>query len=155
MSALNVMIVGPDSALPGGIARYVMSLMQYLDAAGGIRPYLFNETEVKGCAGINDPGRAEILRGSIRALTAYDRALKQLRPDVVHLQSSNGRSLLEKTVMASRASRLGIPTILHMHGSSFEAELLRMGSLRRKGLSRVMRTPNHFVVLSQSTQHLV
>ena len=116
MHALNVMIVGPDTSLPGGIARYVKSLTQYLQGAPSIRPYLFNETEVKGCAGINGPSGIKVLRGSVRALVSYRSAIRERRPDVVHLQSSNGRSLVEKTAMVGLGSRLGIPTIVHMHG---------------------------------------
>ena len=64
-------------------------------------------------------GQGSLARSPGRML----RALGQLarRPDVLHINLSSRGSALRKLVLAAAARALSVPTVVHLHGSGFDA----------------------------------
>lgn len=146
---IRVLISGQDPSLPGGMAQYVGGLRAYLDTTKHIEALFLNETHVKGRDGMFSAGRAAAVQESGRLLTHFRRALREFRPNVVHLNMAHGLSVLEKTAMAAVARRHGIPAVVHVHGAGLDQDIARMPAWQRRWMDGALRSPHHAIVLSE------
>lgn len=146
---IKLLLAGQDPSLPGGMAKYVGGLSVYLEGISEIETHFFNETRIKRRTGLASVNLRAAIRESGTVLLAFERSLRHLRPDVVHLQMAHGLSVMEKCLMAFLASRRGIPALVHMHAAGLDALLRAMPASRLRWLDRALSPPNHVVVLSE------
>ncbi len=151
---IKVLLAGQDPSLPGGMAKYVGGLSSYLATVPEVEPHFFNETRIKGRSGMLSANVWTASRECGTSLLAFRQSLKHLRPDVAHIHMAHGLSVLEKSVMATVASRRGIPAVVHLHAAGLDTTLAVMPAWRRRWLNRALSWPNHVVVLSDGMERL-
>lgn len=134
-----MLVLGPDPEANGGIATVIGVLAEHEDADSSLSELLV--TAQSGSAGLK----------AWRWTAAYARfvlLLLQRRIDVVHAHSSVGVSFARKLSFLILARLAGTPTVLHVHGSSFD-RFLSAGSWLRNALIRAgLRVPSTIVALS-------
>ena len=151
---IRLLLAGQDPSLPGGMAKYVGGLSAYLEGVPEVETHFFNETRVKGRTGLASANLGTAARESGTVLLAFQRSLRRLRPNVVHLQMAHGLSVMEKCLMASLAARRGIPALVHVHAAGLDTLLAAMPAWRLRWLDRALSPPNRVVVLSEGMAHL-
>ena len=151
---MKILIVGPSPNATGGIQKVFGAMGAYLAAVPGVEVGMLDEVAAKRRPGDGRSSRAELVRGSVRLMSAFRERMAEDRPDVVHLNAAYGRSLLEKAMLALVASRSGIPAVVHMHGSRMDEEFPSMERWRSAFLRRALSPPNHTVVLSERSRRI-
>lgn len=135
----EVIVLGPGLDDQGGITSVIATHVACADAAG--LELLTVATTVPG-------GPLAKASAAIRA-TARLLGLLVRRPRaVVHAHSSVGVSFYRKSGLLLLASLLRRPTILHVHGSSFDRFLTAGSPLRRAVVRGGLRIPSAIVALS-------
>jgi glycosyltransferase involved in cell wall biosynthesis len=121
---MRVLMVHPSLDLVGGLMTYVRDVTAFLGTCAEVEVRHVDETEAKGYATIFKPQPAfSLIRGSARLRTEVRRQLIAFKPDLVHLHSAHGKSLLEKTGLARLARRNGAKVVLHLHGPDLASEM--------------------------------
>ena len=111
---LRVTMVSLDPRHPGGIVGVVDSWRK-----AGLGELV--ELEEVHTSAMNDPLPLK-LGQALRAFLRLGRSLfGGNRPDVVHLHSSTGGSLLRKLVLSWLCSAVRVPYIVHMHSGALES----------------------------------
>lgn len=149
---MKLLLVGPDPYHPGGIQKVFGAMLAYLGSIPGLDAHSINENIAKRRPLAESSTPFDLMRGSLHLMNSFRAKLATIRPDVVHLNAAYGRSILEKAMMARIASRRGVPTVIHMHGSRMDVEFPIMGSFRRTFLHGAFSPPNHAVVLSERSR---
>jgi glycosyltransferase involved in cell wall biosynthesis len=127
MKKINVLMVGPDRGVHGGISAVVNELY----AAG-----LDSKVNLKYIGTMKEGSK---LKKLFVAAFAYVRFLKEIgRCDVVHIHFSSDSSFLRKSVFIKTAHRLGKHILLHQHGGDFKTFYGKQ--LDEKGKRNVRRT---------------
>ena len=109
MEKVNVLMVGPDRGVHGGISAVVNELY----AAG-----LDSKVNLKYIGTMREGSK---LKKLFVAAFAYVRFLKQLSwCDVAHVHFSSDSSFLRKSVFIKTAHRRGKKILLHQHGGDFQ-----------------------------------
>jgi glycosyltransferase involved in cell wall biosynthesis len=155
IESLRVLIVGSEPSLPSGISNFVVALSTFLSHEADITPLSFNETEIKGYTSSDNPGKIQMIRGSLRMLRAYKSAIRTCSPNIIHINSAYGRSFFEKALMARTARRLNVPAVVHLHGSRLDKELPRMLAPVRHRVAAVLSPPIETIVLSDLMEHIL
>ena len=120
----RVLQVGPvPPPIGGGISAYLDGLMRS-SVARQFEMIAF-DTQVPAWAKRWRPLRA---CASARFLGRFIGALRETKPDIVHIHSSAFLSFWEKTTLGHLAERQQIPWILHLHDGFFEPFLANMGN---------------------------
>jgi glycosyltransferase involved in cell wall biosynthesis len=145
---VKVLLCGQDPSLPGGMAKYIGSLQDYLCGNDEVQLRFLNETKAKGRSGMTSKSTLASLREGVRLLREFDRLLVIEKPDVVHLHMAYGRSILEKSLLANRARKRKIPVLLHLHGSRADAEIAGWSAARSNLLDQRFNKPHKLIVLS-------
>ncbi len=121
---MKVLMVHPSLRIVGGLPAYAADLTAFLESHREVELRHVDETEAKGYATIlGAQSILSLLRGSARLWREFTRQLRAFCPDVVHLHSAHGKSLLEKTALAWLARREGARVVLHLHGPNLSAEM--------------------------------
>lgn len=121
---MKILQVHPSLRLVGGLPAYAASLTAFLESCPGMEVGHVDETEAKGYATIlGTQPVSNLIQGSARLRSALARQLKTFRPDLVHLHSAHGKSLVEKTALAWFARRSGARVVLHLHGPDLADEI--------------------------------
>ena len=111
---MRVTMVSLDPRHPGGIVGVVDSWRE-----AGLGELV--ELEEVHTAAMNDPLPAKVGQ-ALRAFLRLGRSLLgRHRPDVVHLHSSTGGSLLRKLVLSWLCTLARVPYVVHMHSGALEA----------------------------------
>jgi len=152
---LKILVAGQDPSLPGGMAKYVGGLLDYLGTVPKMEVEFFNETAVKGRAGMSSATLLTAAREFGVSMRAFKLSLKRFRPDAVHLHMAHGLSVLEKSFMAAAAAGRGIPAVVHLHGAGLEDTLTALPLWRRRWLTKALAPPNHVIVLSDGMAELI
>lgn len=154
---MKVLMVHPSLQIVGGLPAYVAGLVEFLRTRPEIRLEHLDETKVKGYATIvNAQPVHRLISGSARLFREFSRRLEGFRPDVVHLHSAHGKSLLEKTAMAWLASRKGVRVVLHLHGPDLREEITGRGALLGAWYRRIWsRQGVCVVVLARTTEQFL
>lgn len=137
----------------------------HLEATSGISNVVNNWIE----AGIKDklhlvyistldeyvPGH--YLRKFKDALRSYYQFLKISRNaiDIVHIHMSSGMSFYRKMVVFFLSNLKGIKTIIHLHGSEFQAFYEKGGRLQKKLIEYVFRHAKGVIALSEAWQEFI
>ena len=134
-----VLVVGPRAAARGGIGSVQYVLEQHTAALADLD---LVTTHRDGPAG---PALRTMVVGTLDAA----RRMVTRRPDVVHMHVSQRTSVLRKGVLGLLARALGVPVVMHLHGSGF---LDWFDGLPRPGraIVRMLLRPHRPVVLSET-----
>jgi glycosyltransferase involved in cell wall biosynthesis len=89
------------------------------------------------------------------AMLPFSLAMARLlvRPDILHLNLAAGGSIVRKSLMAAFARRLGIPYVVHLHGSRFDAEWA-VGRYRAR-IDPLLAGAARIIVLGRRSEALV
>jgi glycosyltransferase involved in cell wall biosynthesis len=136
---VHVLVLGPDPESHGGIASVIRVLQAHERPRRVCSTVLV--TAESGSA-------ARKIRRWSAAYLRFIGLLSRRRIDVVHAHSSVGISFARKVSFLGLARLAGTPTILHVHGSSFDRFLKAGSSLRRALIRGSLRIPSAIVVLS-------
>ncbi|MGO8673269.1 MAG: glycosyltransferase family 4 protein [Capsulimonadaceae bacterium] len=146
---LRLLLIGQDPSLPGGMAKCVGGLLEYLHTRRDVDVSFLNETTVKGREGMTSANQWTAVRESALLVNAFRHEIRRFRPHVIHLNVAHGLSMMEKALLARLAAGYGIPAILHVHSASFDTDLATLGRPRRLWLGGAMTAgKNRTVVLS-------
>ena len=134
-----VLVVGPRAAARGGIGSVQYVLEQHTAALADLD---LVTTHRDGPVG---PALRTMVVGTLDAA----RRMVTRRPDVVHMHVSQRTSVLRKGVLGLLARLLGVPVVMHLHGSGF---LDWFDGLPRPGRAIVgsLLRPHRPVVLSET-----
>ena len=105
---INVLMVGPDRSVHGGISAVVNNLYD----AG-----LDKMVNLTYIGTMKDGSRFRKLVVAIKAYMQFCRAVK--RCDIVHVHFSSDASFWRKSLFIRKAHRVGKPIVLHQHGGDF------------------------------------
>jgi polysaccharide biosynthesis protein VpsI len=155
MSELRVLVSGQDPAMPGGMAKYIEALHEYLPAQPGVTVEFLNETKIKNRVGMRSRGKLHEPLETAKLAAALLSRLRSFKPDVVHLHMAFGFSILEKAMMARLSNRFGTPAVLHLHGSSVDQEIPRWSDRKKTLLQKAFRPPNRVIVLNERMRVLL
>jgi glycosyltransferase involved in cell wall biosynthesis len=135
---LRVLLVGPVRAT-GGIARYIDELRTRLPPAVAVAVY-----DTAAPAG---SGPVRFVRGLVGALGDAVRFPFHPRPDVVHIQTAEEFSFLRKSAYVLLTRYVwDRPTILHIHGPTFD-RFVSEASTPMRGLQRVVFAASTAIVV--------
>lgn len=107
-SKLNVLMIGPDRSVHGGISAVVNNLFD----AG-----LDKMVNLTYIGTMKDGSRFRKLLVAIKAYLQFCRAVKHC--DIVHVHFSSDASFWRKSLFIRKAYRVGKPIVLHQHGGDF------------------------------------
>lgn len=144
-AAWRVVVAGPFPPPVGGIAAFIDNLRRH--PFGPDVQVDFVDT-TKGL-----PATAGRLRTVAAALSAVWRvalALWRTPGAALHVHTSSGRSILEKSLMVWSARLLGRRVLLHIHSGNFDVFYERSGRALRAYVRQVLRASHQVVVLSRS-----
>jgi glycosyltransferase involved in cell wall biosynthesis len=103
-------------------------------------------------------GRGGFLRGClvfVAALARFWLAGRRGQVDVLHIHLAAGGSAYRKLLLARLAWRLGIPYVVHLHGSRFHEFWPSLGPLSRRAVDRMFRDSARILVLGRFWAGLV
>jgi glycosyltransferase involved in cell wall biosynthesis len=136
----TVLIVGPSRAGRGGIASFIR-MMAGMSLPSAYHLEFFETTSERV------GGRViEALGVPIRFLVA----VMLHRPSLVHIHTSQAGSFLRKATVAAMCRGMGLPYILHVHGSTFDHWASVGGRVRRWAVGRTLTGAAVVVALSES-----
>lgn len=136
MSQLNVLMVGPDRSVHGGISAVVNNLYD----AGLDR--MVNLTYI---GTMKDGSRLRKLLVAIRAYARFCQAVKHC--DIVHIHFSSDVSFWRKSIFIRKAYHIGKPVILHQHGGDFRAFYNSLNDRQRTYVKNTLNMGNVMLVI--------
>jgi glycosyltransferase involved in cell wall biosynthesis len=158
MERRRILITGPAPPPPGGIASVIRTIVD-----GDLSPgWDFREFDIALRRGPRFPGSRWVnsllsrtlardglynLEG-LAKIAAFRRAL-EANPALLHLHASHGYDIWLSVRMAKIARRLGIPSLLHLHGL-FDVKVPAMPPRQQRAFWQALLVPDRLVVLSES-----
>lgn len=135
----TVLVVGPRASARGGIGSVQHVLEQHTAALADLE---LVTTHRDGPAGV-------VLRTMVVGILDAARRLVVRRPDVVHMHVSQRTSVLRKGLLGLLARALGVPVVMHLHGSGFLDWFDGLPRPARGIVGKLLR-PHRPVVLSET-----
>lgn len=145
----RILMIGPGLDVAGGIS----SVVNHWIAAG-----LRERVDLRYVATLDAADARFKPRKLWSALRAYAQVATELtrrRPDVVHIHLSSGASFWRKLGLQRLAQWRGVPTVVHLHGSTFDEFHRRGGPGRARRITRMFEDAHTVLVLSRSWERFV
>jgi glycosyltransferase involved in cell wall biosynthesis len=103
--------VSTSTQTRGGIATYVRAIQQ---------TPLWTDWNIRHVATHRDGSRIAKLAAFVGGAALFVVELIRFRPHVVHMHASADASFLRKGILFWIATLVGVPVVIHMHGSNFQ-----------------------------------
>jgi glycosyltransferase involved in cell wall biosynthesis len=146
---IKLFLVSPMPPPAGGIQTITEALISYFstsadnfdivlyDTTHHIRPATSQAMGIRIITGIDN---------SLRTYFAVRKVIRRSKPDLVHLSSSSGFSLIKDLMIIRFANRRNIPVVMHWHFGRIP-DIIRRNNWEWKLLSKVVRSSSGSIVL--------
>lgn len=144
----KVLMIGPGKGKPGGILALIESLVPVLEKE--LPHFLYFPTVVRHT--YDDTGIVTALNIR-RAFSQYGRFLKtvrQFRPDIIHLHTSEGTGWLKDSVYVLVGKLLGARLIIHIHAADYDQLYTNLPAPLRVYTRRVLRRADAIIAVSSA-----
>jgi glycosyltransferase involved in cell wall biosynthesis len=142
---IKVLMAGPLPPRIGGMATVVQNV-----AASSLRRSVALELFDTGKTTSNDRAALVAIVSKARMYFRWQRALREFRPDVVHIHTCSGLSFFLDAGLLGLAKCNQVPVVLHVHGARFD-RFLAESSLAVRYLARIVcKSAAAVAVLSDS-----
>lgn len=110
-STSKVLWVSTSMQTRGGVASYVRDVRE---------TSLWNDWNIRYVATHRDGSKWRKLAAFIVGASSFAVELVRFRPSLVHLHSSADASFIRKSTLLWMSRLVGVPVVIHMHGSDFQ-----------------------------------
>jgi glycosyltransferase involved in cell wall biosynthesis len=135
---MKVLMAGPALDVQGGISSVEKLILQYMP----------KNVEMSFLGTMEDGSASHKLAVFLRALRKAKAMMA--KADVVHVHFSVTGSTARKSVVAGMAKKMGIPLILHAHGSDYREFFERQRGWMKRRILRFLGSADVFIALSES-----
>jgi len=139
--ALKVGMIGPSLEYVGGISAVVKTWMSSPEMA---------DVELEYFASVGVGERKDKLRQSALAQARFVKRLATgWRPDVFHIHCGGVVSITRKLSYITEIRAMGIPIVLHVHGSNHMEQIYARSPWHARGVRKLFQLAERIVVVSQ------
>ena len=146
MEQINVLMIGSDMSVKGGMVTVIRNYLDYQD--WGNVNITFIPTHVERSA-------AEKISCFRKGLRETKKLCKDGKADVVHMHMSERGSFFRKAQIIKICNRYGIPSIVHHHGAEFEVFYDGSPKWLKKYIRKMLAAASLNLVLSKRLTELI
>jgi glycosyltransferase involved in cell wall biosynthesis len=137
---LQVLMLGPDLRVRGGVSAVEQSLITHLPA----------HVRVTHVATMVEGSKWRKLWTFTAAIVRTLHSLRRARPDVVHIHFASNASSVRKVVLARLAIASGARTVMHAHGGGYPDYWAKLSPGWRAVTLATLRRVDRLIVLGES-----
>ena len=141
----NVLMVGNDPSVKGGMTSVIVQLLSYDWDAHGIH-MSFIPTYIEG----NPVRKVLFFAKSLLHIRKQLKRFNPHRPDVVHIHMSYRGSFVRARIIHQMCKCANVPDIVHMHGSEFSKWFSSCREKKQRQIREFLSEVNRVIVLGDS-----
>ena len=147
MAKINVLMVGNNPSVKGGISSVMSQLLAHDWSADSIN-MKFIPTYIEANSIIK---MAYFIVAYIKILGI----MQKERPDLVHIHMSYKGSFFRKYAIHKLCKKNNVPDIIHLHGSEFEKWYKSCNKKKQEKIKKLMRECAAFIVLGKRWKNVI
>lgn len=141
----NVLMVGNDPSVKGGMTSVIVQLLSYDWDAHGIH-MSFIPTYIEG----NPVRKVLFFAKSLLHIRKQLKRFNPHRPDIVHIHMSYRGSFVRARIIHQMCKCANVPDIVHMHGSEFSKWFSSCREKKQRQIREFLSEVNRVIVLGDS-----
>ncbi|SIR76580.1 Glycosyltransferase involved in cell wall bisynthesis [Haladaptatus litoreus] len=148
MDSIDVLVIGPAGHTRGGVSQYISGQQKYINEKINI--------EVHNSGAVDGDNIRSLVRALFKSGAQLVSLLTKSQPDIIHIHTVHGFPFYRNALFILLSKAIWeCPTILHVHGSTFDDFLKSDSKATNYIQTKVFDSVDNIIVLSEYWKSLV